>query len=78
MILFLLEKTTSDSIGTDEDKDDEDNEGNDSINTCQIFNGGCDQICVPEGGSRYCQCRNGYNIDPDGKSCRGMFFTIVY
>ncbi|XP_065202934.1 fibulin-1-like isoform X2 [Planococcus citri] len=40
-------------------------------NLCQSYPGElCSQICVPVGGSYKCQCRSGYVLMADGKSCQ--------
>ncbi len=36
-----------------------------------VDNGGCDQLCYNSHGSSWCECRAGWTLDPDGKTCRG-------
>ena len=43
------------------------------INECATANGGCDQICINKPGSFECQCKPGYALGLDGKTCTGMF-----
>ena len=38
---------------------------------CATDNGGCDQICVNKPGSFECQCKEGYTLAEDGKTCNG-------
>ena len=37
-----------------------------------IKNGGCGQLCVNIQGSYGCRCKEGYRIEADNKSCKGM------
>lgn len=39
------------------------------INECVTENGGCGQICENVEGSYYCDCDEGYTLDPDGFGC---------
>ena len=39
---------------------------------CAVVNGGCEHTCVNTGGSFYCDCDDGYEVDSDGLSCNGM------
>lgn len=36
--------------------------------TCQILNGGCGELCVPEKNGRICECDVGLQLQPD-QSC---------
>lgn len=38
------------------------------LGTCQVFNGGCEEICIPEKTGRKCECDIGLQIQPD-QSC---------
>ena len=40
-------------------------------NECRENNGGCDHICVNTVSSFECQCRSGYELQGNGKSCTG-------
>lgn len=41
------------------------------VNICELLRGElCSQICVPVGGSYKCQCRPGFVLMADGKSCK--------
>ena len=46
-------------------------------NECATGNGGCDQICVNKPGSFECQCKEGYTLDEDGKTCLGILSIIT-
>ncbi len=37
--------------------------------SCAEGNGGCEQLCVVDSSGYYCECRAGYRIGADGKSC---------
>ena len=41
------------------------------IDECAVDNGGCGQICVNKPGSFECQCKEGYALTDDGKTCNG-------
>lgn len=42
-------------------------------NICAKNNGGCEQLCLPSGGSRVCECTVGYQKDGSGEGvkCKG-------
>ena len=40
------------------------------MNECALENGGCEHHCTNTGGSYYCWCDQGFNLEPDGKRCR--------
>ena len=48
------------------------------IDECATDNGGCDQICVNKPGSFECQCKEGYTLAEDGKTCNGNDFGPIY
>ena len=49
-------------------------------NECKRHNGGCQQLCVNEHASFHCECKSGYQLQKDGKSCSGkiLHFTITF
>ena len=44
-----------------------------ATNMCEIKNGGCEQICEPQGnsGRYFCRCESGYVLSSNGRSCEG-------
>ena len=46
------------------------------IDECGINNGGCNQTCVNEIASYYCQCKIGYTLNLDGHDCDGMLIVL--
>ena len=42
------------------------------VNECNTDNGGCQQICTDTVSSFECSCREGYELDQDGRSCNGL------
>lgn len=43
-----------------------------AVNSCSVNKGGCEQDCVQLGEDRYkCQCRPGYQLKRDARSCEG-------
>lgn len=48
------------------------------IDECAEDNGGCSQICTNFVGSYTCDCRDGWFLSGDGKTCFGMFtYSLV-
>ena len=43
-------------------------------NECSTSNGGCQQTCINTAGSFHCDCRCGYSLNSNGRTCTG---TIV-
>lgn len=41
------------------------------LDECAVVNGGCQQGCVNTPGSFHCQCRPGYRLHADGRTCIG-------
>ena len=41
------------------------------IDECINENGGCSQICVNKPGSYSCECKSGYVLSEDKKTCKG-------
>lgn len=41
------------------------------VDECEVLNGGCQQGCVNTHGSFQCQCRAGYRLHADGRTCIG-------
>ncbi len=50
------------------------------INECALDKGGCDHKCVNRGGSFHCECKNGFTLLSDGKTCvEGMqCFEVLF
>ncbi|XP_060603980.1 low-density lipoprotein receptor-related protein 4-like isoform X2 [Ruditapes philippinarum] len=42
---------------------------------CAILNGDCEQICIPIGRNRICQCEYGYQLDLDKRKCSSTPMT---
>ena len=40
------------------------------MNECALESGGCEHHCTNTGGSFYCTCDDGFNLEPNGKRCR--------
>ena len=47
------------------------------VNECETFNGGCDHQCNNTVGSFNCNCRKGFFLDTNGKTCKGKFSIKV-
>ena len=43
------------------------------IDECTTDNGGCEHDCLNTAGSYECQCRDGYILDENKKSCAGPY-----
>ena len=43
------------------------------INECVISNGGCEHQCKNTNGSYICQCKKGFFLDGNAKTCSGKF-----
>ena len=41
------------------------------INECESDNGDCEQLCVNTLGSYQCECRDGFKVLEDDRSCEG-------
>ena len=44
-------------------------------NMCRLNNGGCSHLCINNEGHDECQCRDGYKLNEDGKTCTGQEHT---
>ena len=44
------------------------------VNECSINNGNCQDKCFNTYGSYSCQCRVGFKISEDQRSCQGNFY----
>ena len=42
------------------------------IKECDTANGGCAYTCTNTIGSYYCTCNNGYTLQSDKHTCKGM------
>ena len=38
---------------------------------CHVNNGGCDHICTDSWRGAICSCKEGWELDKDGQTCRG-------
>ena len=47
------------------------------INECRTSNGGCQYICLNTLGSYQCQCRTGYTLFSNGRTCEGIMLIII-
>lgn len=43
-----------------------------SVESCDENNGGCEQVCLKNGDTIKCQCREGFNLKSDKKSCKDV------
>ena len=43
-----------------------------TVNECNVNNGGCDQICTDTTSSFTCDCRTGYILASDGRTCQDI------
>ena len=41
------------------------------VNECAIANGGCEHECINTEGSFYCDCRDGYMLESNNRTCEG-------
>ena len=39
------------------------------VRECDTNNGGCDHVCTEQEGSFQCACNDGYDLQPDARSC---------
>ena len=63
-ICILMLKVTSDSFA--------------DINECDYNNGGCQQTCTNMEGSYTCQCRNGFTLREDYRTCAGEWSMVKF
>uniref|UniRef100_A0A8C3QS40 Multiple EGF-like-domains 6 n=1 Tax=Cyanoderma ruficeps TaxID=181631 RepID=A0A8C3QS40_9PASS len=42
------------------------------VDECQVHNGGCQHRCVNTLGSYYCECRPGFRLHTDGRTCLAL------
>ena len=47
-----------------------------AVNECLNSNGGCAHTCVDTSTSYRCECRRGYQLATNGRSCNGMQYVI--
>lgn len=45
------------------------------VNECQDDNGGCEHLCFNSPGSYYCQCKDGFRLSDNLRSCTGNQIT---
>lgn len=53
------------------------------IGTCQILNGGCQEICLPVDNGHRCECDIGLKLQPDqscdsGKHAYDIYHTVLH
>ena len=41
------------------------------VDECTIANGECEHVCINTGGSFYCDCRDGYMLESNNRTCEG-------
>lgn len=41
------------------------------VDECQVHNGGCQHRCVNTPGSYFCECKPGFRLHADGRTCLG-------
>lgn len=39
------------------------------VDECQVHNGGCQQRCINTPGSYHCECKAGFRLHADSRSC---------
>ena len=50
------------------------NNSNLDVNECATSNGGCEHQCKNTNGSYICQCKKGFFLDGNAKTCSGKFY----
>lgn len=48
------------------------------VDECQVHNGGCQHRCVNTFGSYYCECKLGFRLHADGRTCIGKSKVFVF
>lgn len=46
--------------------------------TCQRFNGGCEEICVPQQEDCRCECDLGLQLQNDSRTCNSSTFILTF
>lgn len=46
------------------------------VNECEVLNGGCEHHCKNADGHYSCQCKKGFILDGNGKTCSGKYIHI--
>ena len=54
-----------------------DTSSTEDVNECSTSNGGCQHTCVNTAGSYQCQCRSGYTLSSNRRSCVGELIVII-
>ncbi|PKU27693.1 multiple epidermal growth factor-like domains protein 6 [Limosa lapponica baueri] len=47
------------------------------VDECQVHNGGCQHRCVNTLGSYYCECKPGFRLHTDGRTCIAPEFILA-
>lgn len=48
------------------------------LGTCDILNGGCGEICIPEENGRRCECDVGLQLQTDQSCDRGLYANLGF
>lgn len=48
------------------------------LGTCDILNGGCGEICIPEENGRRCECDVGLKLQTDQSCDRGLYANLGF
>ena len=48
------------------------------IDECRLGIDDCEQLCQDTDGSYICDCSLGYNLNVDGRTCTGMWYTAIH
>ena len=46
------------------------------VDECGVNNGGCQHTCVSSEGTHHCECKSGYQLNSDGRTCTGIFGIV--
>lgn len=48
------------------------------LGTCDILNGGCGEICIPEENGRRCECDVGLQLQTDQSCDSGLYANLGF